>query len=92
MDKIRDANGSVRRLSAVTTIIIYAAVIGIPYVGDRAYRRWSNKNRLFVGPRARVERLRTGYQQKRANVSDVAQVIGGVIAEVARATSTGSGT
>ena len=39
---------------------------------------------------ARLERLRTGYKEKRANVIEVAQVISGVLDEVARATSMGT--
>ena len=90
MAEIRDADASIRWFSAVATLIICAAVVGIPYGCDRAYRRWLKENDPLAGPRARLERLKTGYPERRANVTEVAQVISSVLVEVARATSMGS--
>ncbi len=90
MAQIRDADASVRRFNAVATLILCAAVIGIPYACDRAYRRWSRENDLLAGPRARLARARTDYQDRRTNVSEVAQDISSVLVEIARATSMGS--
>ena len=82
MAEIRDADAWIRRSSAVATVLIFAAVIGIPYVCDRAYRRWWKENHPLAGHRARLERTRTGYQDRRADVTRVAQVISDVLVEV----------
>ena len=87
MADIRDADAWIRRSSAVATVLISAAVIGIPYVCDRAYRRWWKENHPLAGHRARLERTRTGYQDRRADVTKVAQVISDVLVEVHRARS-----
>lgn len=89
MAEIRVADASIRRFKVAATLIVCAAVVGIPYWCDRAYRRWLKENDPLAGPRARLERLGTDYQERRANVTEVAQVIGSVLAEVAWATSTG---
>jgi hypothetical protein len=87
MAEIRDADAWIRRSSAVATALIFAVVIGIPYACDRAYRRWLKENDPLAGLRARLERTRTGYQERRANVTEVAQVISDVLVEVHRARS-----
>jgi hypothetical protein len=87
MAEIRDADAWIRRSSAVATVLIFAAVIGIPYACDRAYRRWLKENDPLAELRARLERTRTGYQERRANVTEVAQVISDVLVEVHRARS-----
>jgi hypothetical protein len=87
MAEIRDADAWIRRSSAVATALIFAAVIGIPYACDRAYRRWLKANDPVAGLRARLERTRIGYQERRANVTEVAQVISDVLVEVHRARS-----
>jgi hypothetical protein len=78
-----------RRFNAAATVILFAGVVGIAYRCDRAYRRWLDEISLLAAPRARLERLRTDYQERRANVTDVAQVISSVLVEVVRARSTG---
>jgi hypothetical protein len=87
MAEIRDADAWIRRSSAVATALIFAVVIGITYACDRAYRRWLKENDPLAGLRARLERTRTGYQERRANVTEVAQVISDVLVEVHRARS-----
>jgi hypothetical protein len=87
MAEIRDADASIRRFSVGATLILCPAVVGIPYAFDRAYRRWSKENHLLAGPRASLARARTGYQEKRTNVSEVAQDISSVLIAVALATS-----
>ncbi|MGH2578495.1 MAG: hypothetical protein ACRDG9_12225, partial [Actinomycetota bacterium] len=90
MAEIRDADAWIRRFSAVATLLILAAVIGLPYACDRAYRRWSKENDPFAGLRARLEQQRTRYRESRANVTDLVRVIGDVLVEVDRAGSVGS--
>jgi hypothetical protein len=87
MAEIRDADAWTRRLNAAATLLIFAAVIGLPYVGDRAYRRWSKKNDPLAGLRARLEHERTRYRERRANVTEVVRIIGDVLVEVDRAGS-----
>lgn len=85
MAEIRDADAWIRRSSVVATVLIFVAVIGIPYACDRAYRRWLKENDPLAGLRARLEDTRTGYQERRANVTEVAQVISDILVEVHRA-------
>jgi hypothetical protein len=87
MDETRDHDAVIKVVSGVATLIIFAGVIGIPYVCDRAYRRWMSENHPLARPRARIVRARTGYHQKRDNMSEVAEVFNEILAEVARATS-----
>ena len=89
MAEIRDGEQSLRRLSTVAALLIFAAVIGIPYACDRVYRKWSKENHLLAEIRASLERARSGYQDGRANVTEVAQVISMVLVEVDRARSQG---
>jgi hypothetical protein len=90
MAEIRDADAWTRRFNAVATFLIVAAVIGLPYACDRAYRRWSKENDPLAGLRARLEHERTRFRERRANVTDVVQVISDVLVEVDRAGSVGS--
>jgi hypothetical protein len=90
MAEIRDADAWARRFNAVATLLIVAAVIGLPYACDRAYRRWSKKNDPLAGLRARLEHERTRYRESRANVTDVGRVIIDVLAEIDQARSVGS--
>jgi hypothetical protein len=90
MVEIRDGEVWTRRFNAVTTLLIVAAVIGLPYACDRAYRRWLKDNDPFAGLRARLEHERTRYRERRANVTDLVQVISDVLVELDRAGSVGS--
>ena len=86
------ADATLRRLMTVATLIIYAAVIGIAYVSDRTYRRWLKENRRWLrenhplaAHQARLERMGSAYRERRAGVTEAAQVIGGLLGEVAGA-------
>jgi hypothetical protein len=63
-----------RRLNVAVTVIVCAAVAGIAYRYERAYRRWSDQNRPLAVPRARLERMRTNYRDRRDLVTEMAQV------------------
>jgi hypothetical protein len=89
MLEIQVADDSVGPFNTAATLIGAAAVVGTAYLCDRIYRRWLSENHPLAEHRARLARLRTGYQEKRANVSEMAQVIGYLLVEVAGATSTG---
>jgi hypothetical protein len=69
------ADASFRRLNAAVTVVLFATVAGIAYWYERAYRRWSEQNHPFAAPRARIERTRANYQERRAFVTELAQVI-----------------
>jgi hypothetical protein len=77
MAELRVADASFRRLNAAVTVIVCAAVVGIAYWYERASRRWSEQNDPFAAPRARLERTRTNYRERRAFVTEMAQVIRG---------------
>ena len=91
MTEIRDADASNTWFSAIAMLTVGAAMVAIAYAGDRVYRRWLRENHPHAGPRARVVRLRTDYRERRANVTEVVQVINEVLDEVARARSMRSG-
>lgn len=90
MAEIRDADAWIRRFNAVATLLIVAAVIGVPYACDRTYRRWSKENDPFAGLRARLEHRRTRSRERRANMTDMGRVIIDVLVEINRAGSVGS--
>jgi hypothetical protein len=46
------------------------------------------ENHPLARPRAGLERMGTSYEAKRANVDDATEVVGIVLAESSRATST----
>jgi hypothetical protein len=90
MAEIRDADTWIRRFNAVATLLILAAVIGVPYASDRAYRRWSKENDPLAGLRSGLEHKRTRYRESRANWTDMGRVIIDVLVEIDRAGSVGS--
>jgi hypothetical protein len=69
----------------IAAALILAAVVGIAYWFDRAYRRWWKVNHPFAEPIARIERMGTNYRERRANLAEVVQVIGEILAEIPRA-------
>ena len=85
MTKPRVTDASFRRFNAAVTLVMFVAAVGIAYRYDRFYRRWSRENSPLTAPRARIERLRTRNRERLANVTELSQVIGSVLDEVARA-------
>jgi hypothetical protein len=75
MVELRMADASFRRLNAAVTVIVCAAVVGIAYWYERAYRRWSEQNHPLAAPRARLEQTRASYRERRALVTEIAQII-----------------
>jgi len=75
MAELRMADASFRRLNAAVTVIVCAAVVGIAYWYERTHRRWSEQNHPLAAPRARLERTRTNYRERRALLTEMAQVI-----------------
>jgi hypothetical protein len=75
MAEVQLADASFRRLNAAVTVVVCATVVGIAYWYERGYRRWAEQNHPFAAPRARIERTRANYQEMRAFVTDLAQVI-----------------
>lgn len=88
MTELRVNDSASRRLNPAVTVIIIVAGLGVAYWCDRAYGRWVKAISPLAGPRARVVRMRVGYQDRRATATDTAQIIGAVLDEVARATAT----
>ena len=91
MVETRDGDTSIRRVNPVPTLIGLTAMVGIVYWCDRTYRHWLRENDPLAGPRARLVGFKTGYQGKRANVTEVAQLVSDVLVEVARARPTAAG-
>ena len=75
MPEFQLTDASFRRLNAAVTVVVCATVVGIAYWYERDYRRWSEANHPFAVPRARIERTRANYQERRAFVTELAQVI-----------------
>jgi hypothetical protein len=69
------ADAPFRRTSAAVTVIAFAAVAGIAYWYERGHRRWAAHNHPLAAPRARLARSRANYWEKRAIMTDIAQVI-----------------
>ena len=68
-------------------LIGVAALTGIAYACDRIYLRWLHENHPLAEHRARMQRMSTGYQRKRASVGEVVGIVADVLVEVARATA-----
>jgi hypothetical protein len=75
MVELRLADASFRRLNAGVTVALCAAVVGAAYWYERAHRRWSAQNNPLTVPRARLERARITFRDRRAFVTEVAQAI-----------------
>jgi hypothetical protein len=73
MAEFQVTDASLRRLNAAATIIVAAAVVGLAYWYERAYRRWGEQQHPFAAPRARLERARTTYRDRRALVTELAR-------------------
>jgi hypothetical protein len=80
------SDASFRRLNAAVTVVVCATVVGIAYWYEQDYRRWSEQHRLFAAPRARILRTRASYQERRAFVTELAQVIRLSATQAARTT------
>ena len=75
MAEFQLSDASFRRLNAAVTVVVCATVAAIAYWYERDYRRWAAQNHPFAVPRARIERTRANYQERRAFVTELAQVI-----------------
>jgi hypothetical protein len=75
MVELRVADASFRRTSVTVTVIAFAAVAGLAYWYERGHRRWAAQNHPLAATRARLERSRANYWEKRAIMTDIAQVI-----------------
>jgi hypothetical protein len=75
MAEFQLSDASFRRLNAAVTVVVCATVVGIAYRYERDYRRWAEQNHPLAAPRARIERTRANYQERRAFLTDLAQVI-----------------
>jgi hypothetical protein len=84
MVETRSADASIRLIETVAAVVGMAATAGVVYWCDRAYRRWWERNHPLAGHRARVHRLKTGFEEKRSNAAEVARFIIDILAEVPR--------
>jgi len=77
MTEFHVADAWLRRVDAAVTIIVCAAVVGLAYRYERAYRRWAEQQHPLAASRARLERARTSYQDRRALATELARIIRG---------------
>ena len=75
MTEFQLTDASFRRLNVAVTVVVCATVAGMAYWYERDYRRWSAQNHPLAVPRARIERTRANYQDRRGFVTELAQVI-----------------
>lgn len=87
MAAVRTPTDPPKRLTTVVTVATMVAIVGIAYRFDRAYGRWLAEISPLTRPRARLGRMKVGYRERRADVSDLAFAIFGVMDEVDRARS-----
>jgi hypothetical protein len=75
-----------RRSTKVATFAILAGLMWVAVRVDRRYNRWDDRLRAEISPltrpRARAERMRVGYRDRRADVGDLVQLISAVMEEV----------
>jgi hypothetical protein len=81
MAETRDLDALTRRVSSALTLALFGATLGAAYGWGRIYKRWSKENHLFAEPRAKVDRLRTDYQSKKATATEVGGAIGVILVE-----------
>jgi len=75
MTEFQLTDASFRRLNVAVTVVVCATVAGMAYWYERSYLRWSEQNHPLAVPRARIERTRANYQDRRGFVTELAQVI-----------------
>jgi|GEM_PF-1287614 hypothetical protein len=75
MAEFQLTDASFKRLNAAVTVVVCATVVGIAYWYERGYRRWFEQNDPFAAQRARIARTRANYQERRAFVTDLSQII-----------------
>jgi hypothetical protein len=85
MAEIRDGDASFGWGRAAPTLVGIAAIVGIAYWCEHAYRRWLKEIHPLAGHRARMQRMSTGYRSKKSNASEFVRLINDVLDEVARA-------
>jgi hypothetical protein len=71
-----------KRVNVAATLSLFGAVVGGAWASGRAYNRWSTENHLFAKPKARVQRIRTDYRDKKANAIEAGMLMGIVLVEV----------
>jgi hypothetical protein len=94
MTELQVAERTPSRSTTVATFAVLAALMWIAYRLDRRYNRWEDRWRAEISPltrpRARAERMRVGYRNRRADVGDLALIISAVMEEVDEARSRGT--
>ncbi|HTG47039.1 MAG TPA: hypothetical protein VK646_05240 [Actinomycetota bacterium] len=65
--------------------LAFAAGIAIAYRSEHAYRRWWKANHPWRGAKEGMARANEGYRRRRGNATETAEVLGGLVAEVAHA-------
>ncbi len=81
-DSMEDS--AIRRFN-LAAAITFAAAVGISYWSHGAHARWSKRVSLLAPSRTRLVRFRADYQDRRTTFTDVMQIVGVVLDEVARA-------
>jgi hypothetical protein len=77
MVEIQVPDVSMRQLEVAATIVLCAAVAGLAYWYEHAYRRWAAQHDPFAAPRARLELMRANFREGRAFMTELARVVRG---------------
>jgi hypothetical protein len=75
MAGFQGVNTSSRRFEVAAAVTLCAAVAGLAYWYEHTYRRWAAQRHPLAVPRARLERTRDTYRERRAFVTDLVRVI-----------------
>jgi hypothetical protein len=76
-----------RRISAVTTFAIVAAVVGFSYWFERTYTRWWKDKHLLAAPRVKFASMKSTYSARQADAADMGKLAIDVMNEIGRARS-----
>jgi hypothetical protein len=66
----------------IAAALVFAAAIGISYRFVRGYRRWRRENHPLAGTFTRYDQMGTRLQNRRADLSEVAQLVAEVLSAV----------
>ena len=67
-------SAGIKRLATALTVVLFAAVVVIPYWVDRAFRRWWEANRPVPPFGARLRRMQARFRARQDSLADEARI------------------